>query len=153
LPLGEGRGEGPDRGLSDPYPNPLPGGEGTRSSPFPCGRGAGVRGPQVQRAPGHSMPNSRSPWRPEDTPYTGTMIREQLRQNLQAVRARIADAARRAGRRPEEVTLVAVTKRHPAEMVRPLVEAGAVDLGENYPQELWKKADELAGLPVRWHLI
>jgi pyridoxal phosphate enzyme (YggS family) len=81
------------------------------------------------------------------------MIRERLSQNLQAVRGRIADAARRAGRRPEEVTLVAVTKRHAAELVRPLVEAGAADLGENYPQELWKKAAELAGLPVRWHLI
>ena len=40
-------------------------------------------------------------------------------------------------------------------MVRPLVAAGALDLGENYPQELWRKAEALADLepPVRWHLI
>ena len=61
----------------------------------------------------------------------------------------------RSGRAPEAVTLVAVTKRWPADLVRLLVGAGALDLGENYPQELWRKAEALAGLgtPVRWHLI
>jgi pyridoxal phosphate enzyme (YggS family) len=78
---------------------------------------------------------------------------ERLRENLEAVRNQIAEAARRAGRVPDEVTLVAVTKRNPPEMVRPLVELGVRDLGENYPQELWKKAESLAGFPVRWHLI
>ena len=38
-------------------------------------------------------------------------------------------------------------------MVRPLADLGVADLGENYPQELWGKAEALAGLPVRWHLI
>jgi pyridoxal phosphate enzyme (YggS family) len=51
------------------------------------------------------------------------------------------------------VSIVAVTKRNPSEWVRPLVEMGAVDLGENYPQELWSKAEALADLPVRWHHI
>ena len=81
------------------------------------------------------------------------MNRERLRENLEAVRGRIAEAARRSGREPAEVTLVAVTKRNPVEAVRPLVELGAADLGENYPQELWAKAAETADLPVRWHLI
>jgi pyridoxal phosphate enzyme (YggS family) len=78
-----------------------------------------------------------------------------LRKNLESVRARIVAAARRSGRGAEAVTLVAVTKRCPLEWVRPLVEAGARDLGENYPQELWRKVEALAGEPtaLRWHLI
>jgi PLP dependent protein len=78
-----------------------------------------------------------------------------IRQNLESVRSRIADAARRSGREAGSVTLVAVTKKWPVEMVRPLAEAGALDLGENYPQELWRKVEALADLepPARWHLI
>jgi pyridoxal phosphate enzyme (YggS family) len=76
-----------------------------------------------------------------------------IRDNLAAVRARIAAAAARSGRPAGAVGLVAVTKRRPAAEVVPLIEAGALDLGENYPQELWSKHDELAAFPVRWHLI
>ncbi len=78
-----------------------------------------------------------------------------IRENLERVRARIAAAAVRSGRSADSVRLVAVTKRVPVEWVRPLVEAGALDLGENYPQELWSKADALAdlGASVHWHLI
>jgi pyridoxal phosphate enzyme (YggS family) len=79
---------------------------------------------------------------------------ERLRENLESVRDRIAVAATRAGRLPAEVTLVAVTKRNPPELVEPLVACGARDLGENYPQELWKKVEALGGVaPIRWHLI
>jgi pyridoxal phosphate enzyme (YggS family) len=81
------------------------------------------------------------------------MNREHLRINLESVQSRMAEAARRAGRAPADVTLVAVTKRNPPDWARALAELGALDLGENYPQELWSKAEELAGLPVRWHLI
>jgi pyridoxal phosphate enzyme (YggS family) len=81
------------------------------------------------------------------------MNRERLRENLESVKRRIDEAARRAGRDPAEVTLVAVTKLSPPDMIRPLAESGALNLGENYPQELWKKAEALADLPVRWHLI
>ena len=51
--------------------------------------------------------------------------------------------------------LVAVTKKSPLDWIRPLVECGARDLGENYPQELWRKTEALADLgdSVRWHLI
>ncbi|MHB1557583.1 MAG: YggS family pyridoxal phosphate-dependent enzyme [Isosphaeraceae bacterium] len=78
-----------------------------------------------------------------------------IRENLERVRARITAAAVRSGRSADTVRLVAVTKRVPVEWVRPLVEAGAVDLGENYPQELWSKAEALAdlGASIRWHLI
>jgi pyridoxal phosphate enzyme (YggS family) len=80
---------------------------------------------------------------------------ERLHENLESVRSRIASAARRAGRDPTAVTLVAVTKRTPLEFIAPLVACGVHDLGENYPQELWKKVEALhdpAG-GHRWHLI
>jgi pyridoxal phosphate enzyme (YggS family) len=76
-----------------------------------------------------------------------------LRRNLEDVRGRMARAAERSGRAPGAVGLVAVTKRQPAEAARRLVELGAVDLGENYPQELWEKVATLPDLPARWHLI
>src|SRR5690349_19375406 len=81
------------------------------------------------------------------------MSRQVIRQNLETVRGQIAEATRRSGRDPGSVTLVAVTKKSPPELVRPLVELGARELGENYPQELWRKAEALADLPVHWHLI
>jgi len=75
-----------------------------------------------------------------------------LKERLQAVEERIAAACRRAGRPRADVTLVAVTKTVGVDIARQLVDAGVRDLGENRPQELWRKA---AGLPagVRWHLI
>jgi pyridoxal phosphate enzyme (YggS family) len=78
-----------------------------------------------------------------------------IRENLERVEARIAEAARRSGRTADSVRLVAVTKRSPIEWIRPLVACGVPDLGENYPQELWSKAGSVADLgeAVRWHLI
>ncbi|MGP0066996.1 MAG: YggS family pyridoxal phosphate-dependent enzyme [Isosphaeraceae bacterium] len=83
------------------------------------------------------------------------MNAERIRENLEGVLGRIAEAARRSGRPVEAVRLVAVTKRSPPEWIRPLVACGARDLGENYPQELWRKTEALADLgdSVRWHLI
>jgi PLP dependent protein len=78
---------------------------------------------------------------------------DRLATNLRSVQARIARAAERAGRSSAEVTLVAVTKKCPVGWARALVGLGAEDLGENYPQELWNKAEALADLPVRWHHI
>ena len=77
----------------------------------------------------------------------------QIAENVAQIRRRIAAAAERSGRAAGDVTLVAVTKFIPAEVVRLLVEAGCHDLGESRPQELWQKAAALADLPVRWHLI
>ena len=76
-----------------------------------------------------------------------------LAANLASVRSRVAGSAARSGRSASDVTLVAVTKRNPADWARALVGLGQTDLGENYPQELWSKAEALAGLPARWHLI
>ncbi len=83
------------------------------------------------------------------------MIEERIRRNLETVRNRIAEAARRSGRSAEAVRLIAVTKKSPPEWIRPLAGCGARDLGENYPQELWRKAEALADLgdSIRWHLI
>ena len=64
---------------------------------------------------------------------------------------RIADAAGRAGRRPEEITLVAVTKKQPAAAVAEALTAGAGDIGENYVQEADEKRGQVAG--GRWHLL
>ena len=63
---------------------------------------------------------------------------------LAAVRAGIADAARAAGRSPEELTTIVVTKFHPASLVRELAALGVRDVGENRHQEAQAKAAELA---------
>lgn len=75
-------------------------------------------------------------------------------ERLSAIDAAIADAARRAGRDPAEITRIVVTKFHPASLVRELYDLGVRDVGENRQQELAAKSDELAGLPgLRWHFI
>jgi len=73
--------------------------------------------------------------------------------NIESVRGRIAAACRRAGRRPEDITLVAVSKTFPAERIREVVRAGVSDIGENYVQEVLPKREALAGEPIRWHFI
>lgn len=67
------------------------------------------------------------------------------------VRRRIAAAARRAGRDPGEVTLVAAAKLQPLEAIRAALAAGVPDIGENYAQDLAAKAAALPG--ARWHFI
>lgn len=67
------------------------------------------------------------------------------------VRDRIDAACRRAGRDPADVTVVAVTKTHPADIVRAAVAAGATDIGESYVQELLDKIDVVDG--ATWHLV
>jgi pyridoxal phosphate enzyme (YggS family) len=76
---------------------------------------------------------------------------DSLARNLASVRERIARAARSADREPDDVTLIAVSKTHPAEVVRVAVEAGADNLGENRVQEAVSKRPEVP--PARWHLI
>jgi pyridoxal phosphate enzyme (YggS family) len=76
-----------------------------------------------------------------------------LRSNLDDIRDRIARAAQRTGRSETRVCIVAVTKRQTVEATRAVLALGISDLGENYPQELWSKAEGLIGLEVRWHLI
>ena len=69
------------------------------------------------------------------------------------VRSRIRQAAVTAGRDPESVTLVAVSKSKPAELVRSAATAGVTDFGENYVQEALLKLDQLDDLALRWHFI
>lgn len=73
--------------------------------------------------------------------------------NIAEIKQRIGQACLRAGRDPAEVTLVAVTKTFPAEAVAQAVQAGIVDVGENYVQELLEKRDQLADDAIRWHFI
>lgn len=71
--------------------------------------------------------------------------------NLQAVRARIARAARAAGRDPATVTLLAVSKTHPIERIAEARAAGQTAFGENYVQDAAPKIEALPAL--EWHLI
>jgi pyridoxal phosphate enzyme (YggS family) len=75
-----------------------------------------------------------------------------LRERIAGVEERLQAACRRAGRERQEITLVAVTKTISAVLAALLPDLGLVDLGENRPQELWRKA---AAVPknVRWHLV
>jgi hypothetical protein len=75
--------------------------------------------------------------------------------NLAEVRGRVAEAAQRAGRKPDEVALMAVSKTHPAAAIAEAVRAGQLLFGENRVQEFAGKLDELraAGIKAEFHLI
>ena len=74
-------------------------------------------------------------------------------ENLAEIRSRIDELARSAGRNPEEVKLIAVSKTKPVPLIKEAVAAGALDLGENKPQEIVLKYPEFEGDNVRWHMI
>lgn len=74
-----------------------------------------------------------------------------LTQRLEAIRKRVQAACGRVGRAPESVTLIGVTKAVDHAVAQALVDLGVVDLGENRPQELWRKAGLVSG--ARWHFI
>jgi pyridoxal phosphate enzyme (YggS family) len=80
------------------------------------------------------------------------MDEQTLKSNIERVQERIAAAARRAGR-PGEVTLVAVSKTHPAETVAAAYRAGLTRFGENRVEDAGPKAEVLRGLPLEWHMI
>ena len=73
--------------------------------------------------------------------------------NLQSVRSRLDAAARRAGRDPSSIRLIAVSKMFGADRVRAAWSAGQQEFGENKVQEGLQKIDETADIPIRWHLI
>jgi pyridoxal phosphate enzyme (YggS family) len=73
--------------------------------------------------------------------------------NLAAVRGRLEQAARTAGRDPASIRLVAISKTFPSEAVRAAFAAGQVDFGENRVQEALQKIRETAELHTRWHLV
>jgi len=72
---------------------------------------------------------------------------------LQAVLARIETAARRAGRDPAAVRLLAVSKQQPVEAVAAAADAGQQEFGENYAREGVAKVEALRGRPLTWHFI
>jgi PLP dependent protein len=78
---------------------------------------------------------------------------QNLTVHVNHVRSRIRQAALAAGRDPDAVVLVAVTKAKSAENVRAAATAGVTDFGENYLQEALAKMDLLADLSLRWHFI
>jgi pyridoxal phosphate enzyme (YggS family) len=76
-----------------------------------------------------------------------------LRARLDGVRDRVARAARRAGRDPASVRIVAVSKTFTAEHVRALAGGGHIDFGENKVQEALQKMGQTADLYIKWHLV
>lgn len=83
------------------------------------------------------------------------LMRARVRENLTAVRGRVDEACRRAGRDPTHVRIVGVTKYVKADLARLLLECGCIDLAESRPQSLWEKAEALADAAPqpRWHLV
>ncbi len=84
---------------------------------------------------------------------TDTTRIESIKENLDGIRSQIELAAQRAGRSPNTVRLVVVTKTHPADLVRDAITAGATLLGENYAEEAAAKMQVLGHLPAEWHMI
>lgn len=77
-----------------------------------------------------------------------------IAENVQRVQERIAGAALRSGRRAEETTLIAVSKTHPAEVIREAYQAGLRHFGENRVQEWEQKSRSLQDLTAAtWHLV
>ena len=81
------------------------------------------------------------------------MYKSRLLENLPRVRGAIEKAAMRAGRSPEEVTLVAVTKAHPPEALRAALAVGIADLGENRLEELEEKVGLIGRNAATWHMV
>jgi PLP dependent protein len=78
---------------------------------------------------------------------------EAVASNLQSVRSRIDAAARRAGRDPSDIRLIAVSKTFSIDHVRAAWAAGQRDFGENKVQEALQKIGEASDMEIRWHLI
>jgi len=76
-----------------------------------------------------------------------------IAENLRTVRSRIEQAAKRSGRNPGDIKLVAATKDVPAGLIKEAVNAGLTDIGENRVQEAKQKFGALMDQPVTWHMI
>src|SRR6185503_20922685 len=97
-----------------------------------------------------------SPWYAKSFSSLLQRIMATIEENVQGVKARIARAARAAGRDPESVTLLAVSKTHPVERIAQAKAAGLRAFGENYVQEATAKMaalDEMRFAGIEWHLI
>ena len=76
-----------------------------------------------------------------------------LRENLEEVKKRIDRAAQKSVRNAHDITLIAVSKTHPVNVLRAVIAAGANVFGENKVQEAEEKIEELSKENLRWHLI
>lgn len=76
-----------------------------------------------------------------------------LRERFEDVRSRVDTTARRVNRAPAEITLVAISKTHPPELLREGLDAGITDFGENRVQEAERKILDLGRAAARWHLV
>src|SRR4051812_10202404 len=81
------------------------------------------------------------------------MANRYVQENLKLVQERVSAAARKAGRGAEEITLIGVSKTHPAERIREAYEAGLRHFGENRVQEWEGKRGAIEDLAGTWHLI
>lgn len=81
------------------------------------------------------------------------MVSELIQQRVEQVRLRVRQACQRAGRDPEAVSILPVSKMFPVESIREAMALGFDAFGENRPQELAQKAQQMAGEPVRWVAI
>src|SRR5690606_142332 len=113
-----------------------------RAGPAPRREATSGRRPQGLSL--RPVTDASTPLLPSETPTATTL--EQLLHNLEAVRQRIAAAARRVGRDPSEVRLLPVSKTVPEERLRLVYEAGVRYLGENKVQEAQRKAEAMANL-------
>ncbi|MBQ2227991.1 MAG: YggS family pyridoxal phosphate-dependent enzyme, partial [Firmicutes bacterium] len=75
-----------------------------------------------------------------------------ITQNIAEIRSRMAAAAVRSGRKPEDILLIAVTKLHEPDEIEEALAAGITDIAENKVQEIQKKFDQIHS-PANWHLI
>ncbi len=76
-----------------------------------------------------------------------------IKKNIDKIRESIIRAAEKSSRNPDEVTLVAVSKRKPAKMIRQAIDDGQKDFGENYIQEAMEKIDVIGRDAATWHFI
>lgn len=79
--------------------------------------------------------------------------KKDLQSRLEDVRSRIATCAQASDRAPDDITLVAVSKTHPAKLVKEAIGIGVTDFGENRVQEAEEKIVEVGRRAARWHLI
>ena len=76
-----------------------------------------------------------------------------LKERLTGLSTELAELATQAGRSPEEIKLIAVSKTHPSELIAEAFQAGQVRFGENRVQEASEKIERLQNPGIEWHLI
>lgn len=98
-------------------------------------------------------PEGAEPARNPQAPSSDTKLQNIIRRNVADVRDRIARAARAAGRDPNEIQLVAISKTFPIAHVRAAAAVGLTDFGENRVQEALQKVSQSTQPQIRWHLV